>query len=58
MALRGSAYASFDKPKGAKFRFAPIKQIQAGLLDIGYYEAGPSDGPSGAAAAWIPVLNR
>lgn len=24
---------------------APIKQIQAGELDIGYYEAGPIDGP-------------
>jgi pimeloyl-ACP methyl ester carboxylesterase len=45
MALRSTAYASFDKPKGSEFRFAPIKQINAGVLDIGYYEAGPSDGP-------------
>jgi pimeloyl-ACP methyl ester carboxylesterase len=25
--------------------FAPLKQIQAGLLDVGYYETGPSGGP-------------
>ncbi|MBD1806625.1 alpha/beta hydrolase [Microcoleus sp. FACHB-SPT15] len=45
MALIGTANASFDKPKEAELRLAPIKQIKAGLLDIGYYEAGPSDGP-------------
>jgi pimeloyl-ACP methyl ester carboxylesterase len=45
MALIGTAHASFDKPEASKFRFTPIKQIKAGLLDIGYYEAGPSDGP-------------
>src|SRR6266498_2582016 len=28
-----------------QLRFAPIKQTKAGLLDIGYYEAGPNDGP-------------
>ena len=26
--------------------FAPLKQIDAGLLNIGYAEAGPSDGPA------------
>jgi len=41
----GTAHASFDKFKGSELRFAPIKQIKAGLLDIGYHEAGPSDGP-------------
>jgi hypothetical protein len=45
MALMGTAHASVDQPKGSKMRFAPIKQIKAGLLDFGYYEAGPSDGP-------------
>lgn len=44
MALIGTAQASFDKPKVSELRLAPIKQIKAGLLDIGYYEAGPSDG--------------
>ncbi|MHC5747270.1 MAG: alpha/beta fold hydrolase [Nostoc sp.] len=44
MALMGTAHASFDKPKRSEFRFTPIKQIKAGVLDIGYYEAGPSDG--------------
>lgn len=26
--------------------FAPIKQVAAGVLDIGYYEAGPGGGPT------------
>jgi pimeloyl-ACP methyl ester carboxylesterase len=26
--------------------FAPLKQIEAGLLNVGYAEAGPSDGPA------------
>ena len=26
--------------------FAPVKQIEAGLLDVGYVEAGPADGPA------------
>jgi pimeloyl-ACP methyl ester carboxylesterase len=38
-AATGTAYASSD------FRFAPIKQIKAGVLDIGYFEAGPANGP-------------
>jgi pimeloyl-ACP methyl ester carboxylesterase len=25
---------------------APIRQIQAGVLDVGYYETGPADGPA------------
>lgn len=45
MALIGTAHASFDKSKASELRLAPIKQIKAGLLDIGYYEAGPSNGP-------------
>jgi pimeloyl-ACP methyl ester carboxylesterase len=27
------------------FEFKPLKQIKAGVLDIGYAEAGPADGP-------------
>jgi pimeloyl-ACP methyl ester carboxylesterase len=26
--------------------FGPVKQIEAGLLDVGYAEAGPADGPA------------
>ena len=36
-AVKGTANASHP--------FAPIKQIEAGVLDIGYYETGPHDGP-------------
>jgi hypothetical protein len=45
-----SAQSSVDEPTGADPRLSPIKQIEAGPLDIGYYETGPSDGP--------PVLLR
>src|SRR5580698_261064 len=30
---------------GSNATFGPIKQIDAGLLNIGYAEAGPADGP-------------
>ena len=45
LALMDTAHASFDQPKGSERRLAPIKQVRAGVLDIGYYEAGSSDGP-------------
>jgi pimeloyl-ACP methyl ester carboxylesterase len=31
---------------GANTSFAPLKQIDAGLLSVGYAEAGPADGPA------------
>src|SRR5216684_1758680 len=31
--------------RAAKSSFGPVKQIDAGLLNIGYAEAGPADGP-------------
>ncbi len=31
---------------GTNTSFAPLKQINAGLLDVGYAEAGPADGPA------------
>ena len=30
---------------GAHTSFAALKQIEAGVLDVGYAEAGPADGP-------------
>src|SRR5262244_2904139 len=38
------AQAPAIKP-GTNTSFAPLKQIDAGLLNIGYAEAGPADGP-------------
>ena len=32
-------------PQGTANTFGPIKQIDAGVLNIGYAEAGPADGP-------------
>src|SRR3954454_5572115 len=31
---------------GASTSFAPLKQIDAGVLNVGYAEAGPADGPA------------
>jgi hypothetical protein len=44
MALMGTARASSDEGEGSEFRFAPSKQVKAGVLDLGYHEAGPSTG--------------
>src|SRR5271156_6052645 len=47
----GSADAESGKSKlpgvkpGTHTSFAPLKQIDAGLLNVGYAEAGPADGP-------------
>jgi pimeloyl-ACP methyl ester carboxylesterase len=41
-ALQQDASAS---AQGSSTSFGPIKQIDAGVLNIGYAEAGPSDGP-------------
>src|SRR5450432_945410 len=54
LALTGSASAETDavKPailpvikRSAHTSFGPLKQINAGLLNVGYAEAGPADGP-------------
>lgn len=43
---RAQGAASGAAPAAANTKpLAPIKQIKAGELDIGYYEAGPADGP-------------
>ena len=53
-ALNGAFAAQPAKPKSASLHsvkpgtntsFAPLKQIDAGLLNVGYAEAGPADGP-------------
>ena len=31
---------------GTNTSFGPLKQIEAGLLNVGYAEAGPADGPA------------
>jgi pimeloyl-ACP methyl ester carboxylesterase len=37
---------SSGKPQESERMIAPIKQVRAGVLDIGYYEAGPGNGPA------------
>ena len=32
--------------EGLRGALGPVKQIAAGLLDVGYVEAGPRDGPA------------
>jgi pimeloyl-ACP methyl ester carboxylesterase len=45
---QGHGHARGERPWAAGPVLAPIRQIRAGVLDVGYYEAGPSDG--------LPVL--
>ena len=48
LAMLGSANAQPGKPAPslhAAFGFGPPRQIQTGLLNIGYAEAGPANGP-------------
>ena len=46
--LSSSARAASVSPvkPGTNTSFGPLKQIDAGLLNIGYAEAGPADGPA------------
>jgi pimeloyl-ACP methyl ester carboxylesterase len=48
LGMIGSAVAQTNvsaiKPE-TNITFGPLKQVEAGLLDIGYAEAGPADGP-------------
>jgi pimeloyl-ACP methyl ester carboxylesterase len=55
LALSGSAFAQSSKAKpadlpkvkpGTHTSFGPLKQIDAGVLNIGYAEAGPANGPA------------
>src|SRR5450432_616062 len=55
LAFSGSTDAQASKAKpvdlprikpGTHTSFGPLKQIDAGLLNIGYAEAGPADGPA------------
>jgi pimeloyl-ACP methyl ester carboxylesterase len=39
-----TAQAATPNPSSASASFGPIKQINAGLLNVGYAEAGPADG--------------
>ena len=41
----GTVPANASDAQGFNQRFAPVRQIRAGVLDIGYYETGSADGP-------------
>ncbi len=45
MTFMGAGQTRSAKAQESGLRFAPIKQIRAGVLDVGYHEAGPSNGP-------------
>ncbi len=42
---RAQSGAAGGPPAGTHAAFAPIKQLDAGLLNVGYAEAGPAQGP-------------
>jgi pimeloyl-ACP methyl ester carboxylesterase len=44
-AIKASAKALPEIKPGANTSFGPLKQIDAGVLNVGYAEAGPADGP-------------
>ena len=44
MSVMRAAYANTGQPKRLQ-PLEPIKQIKAGVLDVGYYDIGASDGP-------------
>src|ERR1700735_580092 len=52
LGLTGSAEAQGNASKlpaikpGTNTTFGPLKQIDAGLLNVGYAQAGPADGPA------------
>src|SRR6202042_735064 len=48
MSIASKAKAAPVPPvkRGTHTSFAPLKQIDAGLLNVGYAEAGPADGPA------------
>jgi pimeloyl-ACP methyl ester carboxylesterase len=53
LSIIGSANAQAEKPAplptvrpGSNASFASLKQINAGVLDVGYAEVGPADGPA------------
>jgi len=47
VAHAGSAVSASPAGKGgAHAAFAALKQVKAGVLDVGYAEAGPADGPA------------
>jgi pimeloyl-ACP methyl ester carboxylesterase len=55
LGMIGSAPAQSDKKQPARVRsvqsgtsasFSPLKQIDVGVLNVGYAEAGPADGPA------------
>ncbi|MEU6345682.1 alpha/beta hydrolase [Streptomyces sp. NPDC046977] len=45
-ATPGRPEAATRTGPGGRTSFGPLKQVHAGVLDIGYAEAGPADGPA------------
>jgi pimeloyl-ACP methyl ester carboxylesterase len=43
--IKASSEPSLPLKPGTSTPFGPLKQIRAGVLDAGYVEAGPADGP-------------
>ena len=66
LALSGSADAQSGKAKAADLpktkpgthtSFGSLKQIEAGLLDVGYAEAGPAGGPPSSFCTDGPTIS-
>lgn len=46
LAWADASRANSGNREGLASRLAPSRQIRAGVLEVGYYEAGPADGPT------------
>ena len=64
LGMIGSAAAQTGKTKAAQLpavkpgtntSFGTLKQIDAGVLNVGYAEAGPTDGPAGHSSARLAL---
>src|SRR5258708_12267417 len=57
--VAGRAFAQADAPARPAFapssqRMEPLRYVDAGPLNIGYYEAGPADGPAAILLPGFP----
>ena len=49
------AQADGARGPGTNMPHGPLKQIDAGVLNVGYAEAGPADGPVGPSSARLAL---
>ena len=58
-ALSGVATRAFAQGKRTPSlpRMEPLKRVDAGVLNIAYYETGPAAGPPGPPKKWANIIS-